>query len=47
MDPPDAYKPPAVDAVPYEQMHASIQLLMDEHKTTLTKLDEFEKIYWQ
>lgn len=44
MDPPDAYSPPAIDAVPYEQLHPAIQLLMDEHKITLTKLEEFEKI---
>lgn len=43
MDPPDAYQPPAVDIVPYEQLHSSLQSLMDDHKIMLTKLDEFEK----
>jgi len=43
MDPPDAYAPPAVDLVPYEELHPSLQMLMDEHKYTLEKLDNFER----
>ncbi len=42
MAPPDAYNPPAIDPAPYDQLHPSLQLLMDEHKNTMTKLDEFE-----
>ena len=42
MDPPDAYKPPGISAVPYEELHPVLQLFMDEHKNTLTRLKEFE-----
>lgn len=42
MDPPDAYKPPAITTVPYEELHPALQLFMDEHKNMMTKLDEFE-----
>lgn len=31
MDPPDAFKPPSLDEVKYEDMHPVIQTLMDEH----------------
>ena len=43
MDPPEAYKPPATEPIPYEQLHPVFQMLVDEHKITLAKLDEFEK----
>lgn len=42
MDPPDAYAPPVLDTVPYEQMHRCLQRFMDEHRQTKEKLDAFE-----
>lgn len=42
MDPPDAYKPPAMDMVPYDELHPAIQHFMDEHKITMAKIDELE-----
>lgn len=42
MDPPEAYKPPAMEAVPYDKLHLALQLFMDEHKTTLKKVEELE-----
>jgi hemerythrin-like domain-containing protein len=43
MDPPDAYKPPTDDAIPYEELSSFLQKLMDEHKSFTEKVDEFEK----
>jgi hemerythrin-like domain-containing protein len=43
MAPPEAYQPPATEPVPFEKLHPLLQLLMTEHKNTLTQLDEFEK----
>lgn len=42
MDPPEAYKPPAMEEVPYDELAPIIQLFMDEHKTTMVKIEEFE-----
>lgn len=42
MDPPDAYKPPAIDVVPFDELHPVLQYFMEEHKTTLTKIDDLE-----
>ncbi|MBS1750239.1 MAG: hemerythrin domain-containing protein [Bacteroidetes bacterium] len=42
MDPPDAYKPPAMDTVPYDELHPALQYFMEEHKTTLKKIDDLE-----
>ncbi|HMZ46915.1 MAG TPA: hemerythrin domain-containing protein [Chitinophagaceae bacterium] len=42
MDPPDAYKPQGVEPVPYNELHAMMQALMDEHKITLEKINDFE-----
>lgn len=42
MDPPDAYKPQGVESVPYEELHAVMQLLIDEHKTALEKIAALE-----
>lgn len=42
MEPPEAYKPPAIEAVPYDELHPALQLFMDEHKNTLAKIDELE-----
>ncbi|MBK6930919.1 MAG: hemerythrin domain-containing protein [Saprospirales bacterium] len=43
MDPPDAYAPPSLDAVPYDELHPFLQDLMDEHKAISEQLDVFEK----
>lgn len=42
MDPPEAYKPPAMKAVPYNKLHPALLLFIDEHKTTMIKIDELE-----
>lgn len=42
MDPPGAYKPPSIEAVPIEDLHPVLQLFMNEHKATLKKLEELE-----
>lgn len=44
MDPPEAFKPPILDNVKYEDMHPLIQLLMDEHGKCNEVVDEFENI---
>ncbi len=43
MDPPDAYAPPALEVIPYEEMHPFLQGLRDEHEVFVEKLDAFEK----
>jgi len=42
MDPPDAFQPPVLDEVKYEDMHPLIQLLMDEHKVCNKVINTFE-----
>ena len=42
MDPPDAFQPPALDEVKYEDMHPVIQQLMDEHKRGQEMIEAFE-----
>lgn len=42
MDPPDAYRPPAVNTVPYEDLHPVLKLFTDEHRNTLEQLEVFE-----
>lgn len=42
MDPPDAYKPPGMNPVPYEELSAFLRHLSDEHKTILAELEKFE-----
>ena len=42
MDPPDAFQPPALDEVKYEDMHPIIQTLMDEHKACHKVIETFE-----
>lgn len=44
MDPPDAFQPPALDEVNYEQMHPIIQSLMDEHVKCNEVISAFEQI---
>lgn len=47
MDPPDAYKPQGIEPVAYEDLHPVLQLFMDEHKNTITKIDELEETLLQ
>lgn len=42
MDPPDAYRPPAMEAVPSEWLHPVLQYFMQEHNTALEKIDQLE-----
>lgn len=42
MDPPDAFEPPDLDEVKYEDMHPVIQSLMDEHKRSIELISIFE-----
>jgi hemerythrin-like domain-containing protein len=42
MDPPDAFQPPALDEIKYEEMHPVIQSLMDEHKVCNEAISSFE-----
>ncbi len=42
MDPPDAFKPPTLDEVKYEDMHPIIQSLMDEHVKCNEVIGAFE-----
>jgi len=44
MDPPDAFQPPTLDDVKYEDMHPLIQTLMDEHKVCNKTIGAFENI---
>lgn len=47
MDPPEAFEPPKVEEVPYEDMHPVLQGLMDEHKEIKKELDTFEEALHQ
>lgn len=42
MDPPDAYSPPVIDAIPYEEMHTCLQRFIDEHTQAKKELEVFE-----
>lgn len=42
MDPPDAYRPPSINAVPYEELTPFLKHLYDEHKVILKELEKFE-----
>lgn len=42
MDPPDAFSPPAMDAIPYEEMHSCLQMLVDDHRALTKELAVFE-----
>ena len=44
MDPPDAFKPPTIEEVKYEDMHPIIQSLMDEHKACNDVISTFENV---
>ena len=45
MDPPDAYAPPGMEAVPYEALHPFLQQLMDDHKAVIKELDALEDVF--
>jgi len=42
MDPPDAFQPPTLDEVKFEDMHPVIQLLMTEHVKSKQVITDFE-----
>lgn len=42
MDPPDAYSPPSVDEIAYDQMDDVLKKFIDEHKVCQEKLNAFE-----
>jgi hemerythrin-like domain-containing protein len=42
MDPPDAYKPPSLLQVPYEEYYPFLKHLIDEHKIILLEIHKFE-----
>ncbi len=42
MDPPEAFKPPVLDEVKYEDMHPLIQRLMKEHLKCNEVISDFE-----
>lgn len=42
MDPPDAYRPPSAEAVPFDELHPILKLFIDEHKSAMIKIDELE-----
>jgi iron-sulfur cluster repair protein YtfE (RIC family) len=44
MDPPDAYAPPAMDPVPYADLHPFLQALYDEHRGLEQQLEAFEEM---
>ncbi len=43
MDPPEAYDPPQLETVPYEDLHPLLQGLCDEHKEYTKKMEVFEE----
>jgi hemerythrin-like domain-containing protein len=47
MDPPDAYAPPSIEEVTYEEMPKFLQGLMDEHESIRIALESFEDILAQ
>ncbi len=44
MDPPDAYKPPGISPVPYEELSLFLRHFCDEHKIILAELEKFESV---
>ncbi|MBI3202941.1 MAG: hemerythrin domain-containing protein [Myxococcales bacterium] len=42
MDPPDAFEPPAKEAVPYEQLHPFLKRLVDDHRRIVERLDALD-----
>lgn len=44
MAPPEAYQPPPIDGVSFDDLHSVLQYFMIEHKTTLKKLEDLESV---
>lgn len=44
MNPPDAYAPPALEQIAYEDYHLFIRKFLDEHKVCLNELMSFEDV---
>ena len=44
MDPPDAFNPPSLEEVKYEDMHPLLQSLMDDHIKCCEVIDSYENI---
>ncbi len=42
MDPPDAYRPPSIKAVPYDELSPVLKHLCDEHQIILKEIEKFE-----
>lgn len=42
MDPPDAYSPPLLNEISYDEMSDVLKIFMNEHKTCINRLDTFE-----
>ena len=47
MDPPDAYSPPAIEEIPYDNMPVFIQKLMDDHQEFRKELELLEEVLGQ
>lgn len=47
MNPPDAYDPPRLETIPYEDLHPFLQHLMNDHKACKEELDAFEEMLFQ
>lgn len=43
MNPPDAYSPPNLEEIPYEEMHPFLQSFIDEHVKCKKEIDVFEE----
>ena len=44
LNPPDAYAPPGLEPVPYENLPSFLQQLVDEHRRCLKELDALEEV---
>lgn len=44
MDPPEAYSPPGIEPLPYQQMPPILQKFIDEHQSCLKELDDLEEV---
>ncbi|MBI3141684.1 MAG: hemerythrin domain-containing protein [Bacteroidetes bacterium] len=43
MDPPDAFSPPSLEGMDADTVHPLLQMLMEEHRVAVKKLDEFDQ----
>ena len=44
MDPPDAFSPPSLDEISYDEMNDILKRFIDEHKNCIKKLDALEDV---